>query len=920
MLINASQPEELRVAMVDGQRLYDLDIENRTRIQKKANIYKGKITRVEPSLEAAFVDFGSERHGFLPLKEISREYFTKKNSDPNSRQKIRDLVAEGTEVIIQVDKEERGNKGAALTTFISLAGRYLVLMPNNPRAGGISRRIEGEERSHLKEAISTLEIPKGMGIIVRTAGVGRSAEDLQHDLRYLLTLWEAIEGASDKRKASFLILQESNVIIRTIRDYLRDDIGEVLIDSKEAFEEAQSFVEQIMPHYSSRIKLYEDDVPLFNRYQIETQIESAFQREVRLPSGGSIVIDPTEALISIDINSAKATRGGDIEETALQTNLEAADEIARQLRLRDIGGLIVIDYIDMSATRNQKAVENRMRDSLEIDRARIQVGRISRFGLLELSRQRLRPSLGETSSMVCPRCSGQGTIRDTESLALSLLRLIQDEATKERSAEIRVIVPIDLATYLLNEKRDAIHTIERNNSTRVLIIPNVDMQTPHYDIQRLRDDSDEVNANLASYEIEVESTTVVSEPVNKLTAEAPAQQAAIKAIPAARPPATTATSTNTKPALVAVKPSLFKRAISALLGNSEKAKPEPKKTEKPAANRNNQRSNNRGGQNRNNRNPQNRNRNRNNQNRDRNKVDSTNDKNTESKVEKINANHNKVTDNMKVLADTNKPSTTDTNKPARRPKGAKSRAPQERKRGGTRSDNARTKEAEAKQTGKVQQQVIEQQKPASVAAEAPKPQAQAQASVAEIPMVQNPVIETVAAAAPMVENVAVAAPVIEAVTVAAPVIEAVTVAAPVVEAEAVVEPETAAKATPVIEQTNIQPKPAKKRAPAAVALESIAPEASSVEIVEAKAEVIAETTQAAKPLSAPTAVTLTTSKKAALVKPVGRSSNDPRNNPTTDREFEIISVALSKPELPPAVKIEATKAPVTRAKNDPRDL
>lgn len=896
MLINASQPEELRVAMVDGQRLYDLDIENRTRIQKKANIYKGKITRVEPSLEAAFVDFGSERHGFLPLKEISREYFTKKNSDPNSRQKIRDLVAEGTEVIVQVDKEERGNKGAALTTFISLAGRYLVLMPNNPRAGGISRRIEGEERSHLKEAISTLEIPKGMGIIVRTAGVGRSAEDLQHDLRYLLTLWEAIEGASDKRKASFLILQESNVIIRTIRDYLRDDIGEVLIDSKEAFEEAQSFVEQIMPHYSNRIKLYEDEVPLFNRYQIETQIESAFQREVRLPSGGSIVIDPTEALISIDINSAKATRGGDIEETALQTNLEAAEEIARQLRLRDIGGLIVIDYIDMSATRNQKAVENRMRDSLEIDRARIQVGRISRFGLLELSRQRLRPSLGETSSMVCPRCSGQGTIRDTESLALSLLRLIQDEATKERSAEIRVVVPIDLATYLLNEKRDAIHTIERNNSTRVLIIPNVDMQTPHYDIQRLRDDSDEVNAKLASYEIEVESTTVVSEPVNKVTAEAPAQQAAIKAIPAARPPATSTPVKTQQAPTAAAKPGLFKRAISALFGKTEEVKPEPKKTEKPAANRNNQRSNNRGGQNRNNRNPQNRNRNRNNQNRDRNKVDSTNEKDTERKVEKNNTDRNKVTDNKQPSTETNKQSTADANKPARRAKGAKSRAPQERKRGGTRSDNARTKEAEAKQAEKVQQDVVEEKKPAPVAEAAPAPQVQT--AVTETPAVEAPIV---------------AAPVVEAPAVSAPVAEAVAGKAPV-------EPKTAVEAAPVAEQTNTQPKPAKERAPAADAVETIAPEVSIEEVVEVKAEVIAETAPAAKPISTPTAVAPTTSKKAPLVKPVGRSSNDPRNNPTADREFEIISVAASKPELPPAVKIEATKAPATRAKNDPRDL
>jgi ribonuclease E len=900
MLINASQPEELRVAMVDGQRLYDLDIENRTRIQKKANIYKGKITRVEPSLEAAFVDFGSERHGFLPLKEISREYFTKKNSDPNSRQKIRDLVAEGTEVIIQVDKEERGNKGAALTTFISLAGRYLVLMPNNPRAGGISRRIEGEERSHLKEAISTLEIPKGMGIIVRTAGVGRSAEDLQHDLRYLLTLWEAIEGASDKRKASFLILQESNVIIRTIRDYLRDDIGEVLIDSKEAFEEAQSFVEQIMPHYSNRIKLYEDDVPLFNRYQIETQIESAFQREVRLPSGGSIVIDPTEALISIDINSAKATRGGDIEETALQTNLEAAEEIARQLRLRDIGGLIVIDYIDMSATRNQKAVENRMRDSLEIDRARIQVGRISRFGLLELSRQRLRPSLGETSSMVCPRCSGQGTIRDTESLALSLLRLIQDEATKERSAEIRVIVPIELATYLLNEKRDAIHTIERNNSTRVLIIPNVDMQTPHYDIQRLRDDSDEVNSNLASYEIEVESTTVVSEPVNKVTAEAPAQQAAIKAIHAARPPAT-AIPAKTKVAPAAeVKPGLFKRAISALFGKTEEAKPEPKKTEKPPASRNNQRSNNRGGQNRNNRNPQNRNRNRNNQNRDRNKVDPANDKDTERKVEKTNTDRNKVADNNKTPADNTKKRPTDANKPARRAKGTKSRAPQERKRGGTRSDNAKTKEAEAKQAEKVQQEVIEEQKPVPATEVAPKPPV-TETSVTEKPVAAKPVAAKTITEAPAIET-----------------------QVPEVAAKTATKEE---KALPVQDNTNTQAESITETidnnaATAVSAVETITKEivavpTSSEEVVTAKAEAPAAV---AKPTTATTPVAPATSTKTALVKPVGRSSNDPRNSPPADREFEIISVAASKPELPPAVKIEPVKAAVTRAKNDPRDL
>jgi ribonuclease E len=924
MLINASQPEELRVAMVDGQRLYDLDIENRTRVQKKANIYKGKITRVEPSLEAAFVDFGSERHGFLPLKEISRQYFTKKNNDPNSRQKIRDLVAEGTEVIVQVDKEERGNKGAALTTFISLAGRYLVLMPNNPRAGGISRRIEGEERSHLKEAISTLEIPKGMGIIVRTAGVGRSAEDLQHDLRYLLTLWEAIEGAANKRKAAFLILQESNVIIRTIRDYLRDDIGEVLIDSREAFEEAQSFVEQIMPHYTNRIKLYEDNVPLFNRYQIETQIESAFQREVRLPSGGSIVIDPTEALISIDINSAKATRGGDIEETALQTNLEAAEEIARQLRLRDIGGLIVIDYIDMSATRNQKAVENRMRESLEIDRARIQVGRISRFGLLELSRQRLRPSLGETSSMVCPRCSGQGTIRDTESLALSLLRLIQDEATKERSAEIRVVVPIELATYLLNEKRDAIHTIESSNATRVLVIPNVDMQTPHYDIQRLRDDSDEVNANLASYEIEIESSTVVNEPVNKVTAQAPAQQAAIKAIPAARPPAAAnPVKTKVAPTVIAAKPGLFKRAINALFGKTVEAKPELKKTEKAPASRNNQRSNNRGGQNRNNRNPQNRNRNRNNQGRDRNKVDSTNGKDTERKADRAIADRNKPTDNKRSSAGTNKQSAVDTNKPARRAKGTKSRAPQERKRGGTRSDNARTKEAEAKQAEKARQDVNEDKKIAPAtppAATAQKPKGQpkiADTTVVKAPVIESPVVESPVVESPVVESPVVESPVVDT---EVPVAEAALVTPSITDSAttSAVEPKTTINVDPMAEQTPIQPKPSQEQTPDAKP--TTAPTISENKIEAANAETVTDTSTAAKPLSAKTQSSSIDNKKTALVKPVGRSSNDPRNHPTKKREFEIISVAATKQELPPAVKIEATKAAIVRAKNDPREL
>ncbi|WP_041523168.1 Rne/Rng family ribonuclease [Gilvimarinus agarilyticus] len=519
MLINATQPEELRVALVDGQWLYDLDIENRNREQKKANIYKGRITRVEPSLEAAFVDYGAERHGFLPLKEISREYFSKSPNDSEGRVKIKDVVKEGTEVIIQVDKEERGNKGAALTTFISLAGRYLVLMPNNPRAGGISRRIEGEDRAELRDALSQVEIPNGMGIIIRTAGVGRSAEELQWDLNYLLQLWESIDKGAKEAKAPAFLFQESNVIIRAIRDYLRQDVGEVIVDNKESFELASGFIQQVMPNFGSRVKLYEDDIPLFNRYQIESQIETAFQREVKLPSGGSIVIDVTEALVSIDINSSRATKGGDIEETATQTNLEAADEIARQLRLRDMGGLVVIDFIDMQSSRNQREVENRIRDALAMDRARVQIGRISRFGLLEMSRQRLRPSLGEVHSKVCPRCNGQGTIRGTRSLALSILRLVEDEAQKERSAEIRAIAPTSVATYLLNEKRKTIFNIEQRNSTRVVVVPNAEMTTPHFEVQRLRDDDEgtlETSYKIVASEEHIEHETITEEAPVKL--------------------------------------------------------------------------------------------------------------------------------------------------------------------------------------------------------------------------------------------------------------------------------------------------------------------------------------------------------------------------------------------------------------------
>ncbi|MGL9750846.1 MAG: ribonuclease E [Symbiopectobacterium sp.] len=487
MLINATQQEELRVALVDGQRLYDLDIESPGYEQKKANIYKGKITRIEPSLEAAFVDYGPERHGFLPLKEIAREHFPS-NYASHGRTNIKDVVREGQEIIVQVDKEERGNKGAALTTFISLAGSYLVLMPNNPRAGGISRRIEGEDRTELKEALSSLELPDGMGLIVRTAGVGKSADALQWDLAFRLKHWDAIKKAAEGRSAPFLIHQESNVIVRAFRDYLRPDIGEILIDNPKILDLAKEHISALgRPDFSSKIKFYSGEVPLFSHYQIESQIESAFQREVHLPSGGSIVIDTTEALTAIDINSARSTRGGDIEETAFNTNLEAADEIARQLRLRDLGGLIVIDFIDMTPVRHQREVENRLRDAVRQDRARIQIGRISRFGLLEMSRQRLSPSLGESSHHVCPRCSGTGTIRDNESLSLSILRLIEEKALKENTREVHAIVPVPIASYLLNEKREAVNAIEkRQGGVRAVIVPHIGMQTPHYHVLRVR--------------------------------------------------------------------------------------------------------------------------------------------------------------------------------------------------------------------------------------------------------------------------------------------------------------------------------------------------------------------------------------------------------------------------------------------------
>lgn len=499
MLINAMQPEEVRIALVDGQKLYDFDIESRGREQKKASIYKARITRIEPSLEAAFVEFGASRHGFLPLKDISAQYFKQRKDD--GRIQIQDVIKEGQELIVQVDKEERGTKGAALTTFISLAGRYLVLMPNNPRAGGVSRRIEGEDRDQLREVLSKLDIPQGMGLIVRTAGVGRGSDELGWDMEYLLQLWAAIQAAGENEKAPKLLYAENNVILRAIRDNLRKDIGELLIDSRDAYDEARSFIDDVMPHYKDRTKYYDEAIPLFSRYQIESQIEDAFKHTVKLPSGGSIVIDPTEALVSIDINSARATKGADIEETALTTNLEAAEEIARQLRLRDVGGLIVIDFIDMSSVKNQRAVENKMREALEQDRARVQLGRISRFGLLEMSRQRLRPSLVELTTEPCPRCSGQGWIRDIKSLALAILRVMEEESLKERSSMVRAQVPLTIATYLLNEKRQDVADIERRTETHIVIVPNVNMETPQYEVQRIRDDRAVSEIDVPSYEL-----------------------------------------------------------------------------------------------------------------------------------------------------------------------------------------------------------------------------------------------------------------------------------------------------------------------------------------------------------------------------------------------------------------------------------
>ncbi|MFO1257369.1 MAG: Rne/Rng family ribonuclease [Gammaproteobacteria bacterium] len=553
MLINATQKEELRVAIVEGNILCDLDIERRGRAQKKANIYKGRVSRVEPSLEAAFVDYGSDRHGFLPIKEIAPQYFSQDANSDRGRPKIRDALKPGQEVIVQVDKEERGTKGAALTTYIGLAGCYLVLMPNNPRAGGISRRIEGDDRSELRDTLNQLNIPEGMGLIIRTAGLGRNIEELQWDLSVLLTQWNAIQEAADSRQAPFLIHQESDVVARAVRDHLRPDIDEIWVDDPETFERAKNHVETVRPDFVSRIKLYQDSVPLFNRHKIESQIESAFVRKVALENGGSIVIDHTEALTAIDINSARATEGGDIEETAYKTNLAAAKEIARQLRLRDLGGLIVIDFIDMSSIKNQRSVENFLRDELKHDRARIQIGRISRFGLLEMSRQRLRPALGDATLVTCSKCEGQGTIRGMQSLALAILRVIEEAAMKDATIQVRAELPVEMATYLFNEKRPALVEIEKRHEIQVVLIPNSHLTTPHYEIETINESDTQAQA-IQSYELANRPKRREIEERDRLD-ETKMDEPAIKTLPSQAPPSRSARDSG-----------LIKRLWSAVFG------------------------------------------------------------------------------------------------------------------------------------------------------------------------------------------------------------------------------------------------------------------------------------------------------------------------------------------------------------------
>jgi ribonuclease E len=704
MLINATQPEEMRVALVDGQKLYDLDIESTNRTQKKSNIYKGRVVRIEPSLEAAFVDYGGNRHGFLPLKEISRSLFKKKpESGQRGRVNIKDVIDEGQEFIIQIEKEERGNKGAALTTMISLAGRYLVLMPNNARSGGISRQIEGADRAEAREVMSQLDIPENTALIIRTAGIGKSKEELQWDTDYLTTLWDAVDKAAKERPAPFLIYQESEVIIRAIRDYLRTDIAEIWVDDKEVYKRSKEFMEQVMPHNLHKLKLYEESDPLFTRYQIESQIESAFSREVRLPSGGALVIDHTEAMLSIDINSARATKGSDIEETALNTNLEAAEEIARQLRLRDLGGLIVIDFIDMMVSKNQREVENRMKDSLRVDRARVQVGKISRFGLLEMSRQRLRPSLGESRHLPCPRCDGQGSIRDIESLSLAILRIIEEEAMKDSTAKIIVNLPVSAATFLLNEKRQPITELQQRLDVDIVIIPSPAMETPQYQVLRIPlSKASETQHQQASYSLIAEVENDVKSNglrTHKTVVEQPAVQQIIPASPIA------GQKKSVKSA------GLISRIIKSLFGSS---KEEKKETEKP---RSNNISNQRSDRNRNNN--QNRNRNNRSGNRQRN---NPNRKTAQGAKSGNNPNTARKTDankpNTSSQAGSKSPEGTDTTSPdasARDPRNTGSsrrgrRGGRRRSRGSSENANTNTNEQTVNDD---EQKIAAEQKPAA---------------------------------------------------------------------------------------------------------------------------------------------------------------------------------------------------------------
>ncbi|AWF81741.1 ribonuclease E [Microbulbifer sp. A4B17] len=964
MLINATQPEELRVALVDGQWLYDLDIENRTRQQKKANIYKGKITRVEPSLEAAFVDYGEERHGFLPLKEISREYFLKQPKDIEGRIKIKDVVKEGMEVIVQVDKEERGNKGAALTTFVSLAGRYLVLMPNNPRAGGISRRIEGDERSELRDALSSVEVPSGMGIIVRTAGVGRSGDELQWDLNYLLQLWNAIKEEADTSKAPHFLFQESNVIIRAIRDYMRDDIGEVIVDDKGAYELAAEFARQVMPHYANKVKYYEDAIPLFNRYQIESQIETAFEREVKLPSGGSIVIDVTEALVSIDINSSRATKGGDIEETARNINLEAADEIARQLRLRDMGGLVVIDFIDMQNKSNQREVEKRMEKALSMDRARVQVGRISRFGLLEMSRQRLRPSLGETTFRVCPRCSGQGTIRGTKSLALSILRLVEEEAKKERSAEIRAITPVNVATYLLNEKRKTISQIESRNSTRVVVVPSAEMETPHFEVQRLRDDD---TATLeTSYKISGTAEETLAKKEEKPQRSAPAQ-AAVQQI------------SHTAPAPTPEKkeePGLFSRLISAIASFFTAEEEEPKKHQKSKGRGKDYQQRNRNRNQRGNRsNRSGRQTRRKDDRREDNKRDDQREDKRSAKLDEHDSaserqgegqrrrrrrrNDNRRKDDNRTQAVETAPGTADTGelasdaseqqRPARRPSNVRGR-PQARRRGGRRSENTAATavahsqeelnrevheaideaESEARKTKEVAKET-RTETPKSKAKESQK--AQRTPKQAAQPAITMPV-RTASEGKPEAQETAKAAAQPQSVQQETKPVTAKQPATQPAEpkttqaeeaAAPVSEPVEVVKQAPVQEDTE-----AEEAATSKAEITPAEPEIEAAEeIVLEEAQAAAEALQEQADTSEPevqeeiVAAELAASEKEPTATNQGRAGNDPRINPKPLGEFSIVTerreVGPQQPlDTAQPAAIEHNPRALTRPANDPR--